>query len=392
MKKKSSAIIKLPNPFKFGTIVNNDRFCNRVDELRILKQYIYDSYSVWLFSPRRYGKSSLVKKAFAQIDDSITIYIDLYNVKSIDDFAKKYSKALADNLFNWKTGIKKISSTVSKYFSSLYPKVSIGTDGIPSMSIEKKEINQQVDIEQILNMPELFAKDNNIKICIAFDEFQEVERIDPFIINWMRTSFQNHEHISYIFLGSKQSLMKDIFADIESPFYEFAVKMDLNEISAEELSAFIKEKFDKNKIPILQQTIDEILKRSELHPHFTQYFASVVFDAIRYGEDQHHKDFADSWMDKIINSQGIIFQTMYDQLSSNQRSVISAIAQMESHQELFSDIVRKEYGLPVSSSIAITVKALIKKSLIYKTPKGKYRIDNPVLKEWVYRLNTVGLI
>ena len=391
MKKKSSEIIKLPNPFKFGTIVDNDRFCNRIDELRTLKQYVYDGYSVWLFSPRRYGKSSLVKKAFAQIDDSTTIYIDLYNVKSIDDFAKKYSKALGDNLFNWKTGIKKISTTLSKYFSSLYPKVSVGTDGIPSMSIEKKEINQQVDIEQILNMPEKFAQDNNIKICIAFDEFQEVERIDPFIINWMRTAFQNHKHISYIFLGSKQSLMKEIFADIESPFYEFAVKMDLAEISSEDLSEFIKNKFDQNKIPISKNTIDEILKRSERHPHFTQYFASVVFDAIRYGENQDDEDFADRWMDKIINSQGIIFQTIYDQLASNQRSVISAIAQMEDKQELFSDKVRKDFGLPVSSSIAITLKALIKKSLVYKTPEGKYRIDNPVFKEWIYRLNTGGL-
>ena len=96
-------------------------------------------------------------------------------------------------------------------------------------------------------------------------------------------------------------------------------------------------------------------------------------------------------MDKIINSQGIIFQTIYDQLASNQRSVISAIAQMEDKQELFSDKVRKDFGLPVSSSIAITLKALIKKSLVYKTPKGKYRIDNPVFKEWIYRLNTGGL-
>lgn len=51
-------------------------------------------------------------------------------------------------------------------------------------------------------MPEIFAKDHQVKICIAFDEFQEIERIDPFIINWMRTAFQNHKHVTYAFLGS----------------------------------------------------------------------------------------------------------------------------------------------------------------------------------------------
>ena len=383
---QSSEISKTKNPFKFGSIIDGDNFCNRVEELRTIKQYVFDGYSFWLYSPRRFGKSSLIKRAFEEIKDTKTIFIDLYNVKSLYDFANKYSKILSENLFDWKHELKSISKNLSKYFTNLHPIVTINAEGLPSMTIEKKQIDSQIEIEQLLNMPELLAKDKGMKICIAFDEFQEIERIDPFIINWMRTAFQNHKNVSYIFLGSKQSLMHSIFASTNSPFYEFAVKMDLSEISEKDLRKFIKNKFKQNNISISNNTITEILKKSELHPHFTQYFASVVFDLLRYGEDENEEYFNKEWMNKIINSQSIIFQTIYDQLSSNQRRVLTAIAIIANEVELFADSTRKEYGLPISSSISVTLEALIKKSLIYKTTAGKYKIDNPVLKEWLYQL------
>ena len=382
-----SEISKIKNPFKFGSIIDGDNFCNRVEELRIIKQYVFDNYSFWLYSPRRFGKSSLIKRAFEEIEGTKTIFIDLYNVKSLYDFAKKYSEILSENLFDWKHELKAISKNLSKYFTNLHPIVTLNAEGFPSMTIEKKQIDSQIDIEQLLNMPESFAKDKGIKICIAFDEFQEIERIDPFIINWMRTAFQNHKNVSYIFLGSKQSLMHSIFASTNSPFYEFAVKMDLSEISEKDLRKFIKEKFKKSNISINNDTITEILEKSELHPHFTQYFASVVFDLLRYGEDENEKYFNQGWMNKIINSQSIIFQTIYDQLSSNQRRVLTAIAIIDNDVELFADSTRREYDLPISSSISVTLGALIKKSLIYKTTDNKYKVDNPVLKEWLRQLN-----
>jgi len=107
---------------------------------------------------------------------------------------------------------------------------------------------------------------------------------------------------------------------------------------------------------------------------------------LRYGEDEHEKDFCNKWMNKIINSQSIIFQIIYDQLSSNQRRVLTAIAIIDNDIELFADSTRREYELPISSSISVTLEVLIKRSLIYKTTAGKYKIDNPVLKEWLRQL------
>ena len=98
---------------------------------------------------------------------------------------------------------------------------------MPSFSLQVDEISQQTDVETILNIPQQISNETAKPICIAFDEFQEIERIEPFLINWMRSAFQQHENISYIFLGSQQLLMEMIFTSHHSPFYEFAIKMQI---------------------------------------------------------------------------------------------------------------------------------------------------------------------
>lgn len=374
------------NPFQFGTIVKGENFCNRQNELSTLKSYIKDGYSVWLYSPRRYGKSSLIKKAFSEIENVETIYFDLYNVKSLDDFCKKYASLLATNLFSWKQEIKKLTVKLSQYFQNLHPVVSFDETGNPSFSLNVDEISQQSDVETILNIPQQISNKTAKPVCIAFDEFQEIERIEPFLINWMRSAFQQHENISYIFLGSQQSLMEMIFTSHHSPFYEFAIKMQIAPIKEDELKKFIDNKFKHKGLLITSINIDAIIEKSEGHPHFTQYFASVVFDMIRNGVNQNDINFTNNWIEKIIQSQSVILQGMFDQLTNIQRIVLSTIAILSKGKELFSSQSRKKFGLPTSSSLATAIDSLTKKGLIVKEDK-QYKILNPVFKAWLQTLN-----
>ncbi len=375
-------------PFRFGRIVREDDFCNRKKEIALITQNIRSKYSIWLFSPRRFGKSSLILRVFKLTvsKKQKNIYFDLYNIKSADDFCRKYSEAITKELFNWKDDVKTIIKKAGRYFKSLYPKISFDETGSPSFMLEKGNIHNQTDIEQILQAPELIAKENGISICIAFDEFQEIDRIDPFIINWMRSVFQKQENVSYVFLGSRQSLMNKIFADLNSPFYEFAIKMDINPISYNDFYAFIESKFKKNRVSVLPKTIDTILQKSQLHPHFTQYFASVVYLLVKNGHDQSADNFTQIWINTILESQSIIFQGIFDNLTTRQRSVLVTLAKLHKNEELFSERIRAEYKLPASSTIQTVVKSLEKQSLIYKS-NGKYMISNPVLKEWLLTLN-----
>lgn len=372
------------NPFQYGVVIDDSAFCNRKEEISYLKNQIKNGYSTWLFSPRRFGKTSLVEKVFRELDDSICIYIDLYNIKSKDDFCRKYSKVIAIELFNWKDDIKKLTKSLSNAFSKLSPMVSFDEFGNPGFSLNVHKVEKQEEIETILEVPYQISIRSTKRICIAFDEFQEIKRIDPFLLNWMRCAFQRHIDISYIFLGSKQSMMEDIFSSIQSPFYEFAAKMNLSTISREELSTFVEGNFIKYGLLIEKQTTGIILDKSDCQPHFTQYFASVIFDLVQAGYDQNDKDFQNFWMTKIILPQADVFQDIYDQLTNSQRATVQAIARL-CESGIYSEETRNKYGLPVSSSLNEVLKALQKRGLVYKT-RDTYKITNPVFKEWLLGL------
>ncbi len=373
------------NPFKYGEVVTGENFCNREQELKEIHKAIKNGYSFWMYSPRRFGKTSLILKAFETLKekDIITIYFDFYNVLNFDDFVRKYSQILAKDLFNWKTSIDKLTKTAYKYFKNLYPKISIDTLGTPSLSLEIQNIKEQEDLKTVLNIPENFVE--NKKICIAFDEFQEIYRIEPFLNNWMRSEFQFHRNVSYIFLGSQQSLMEQTFADMNSPFYEYGFKMPINPISQEDLTKYIKRQFRKTKLKISNKTISDILLESRCHPHFTQHFASFVWDMILQDEDQENPQFKEKWLKRVVAGQSLIFQNIYDQLSENQRKILLAISVLKNDEKLFSNQIRSKYKLPELSSMTSGIKSLMKKNLIQKV-NGSYEVINPVFEEWVRSL------
>jgi hypothetical protein len=325
----------MENPFKYGEVVTGENFCNREEE-----------------------------------------------IKRIHRAMIKYSQVLVKNLFNWKIGIEKLTKKVAEYFKGLYPKFSIDALGNSTLSFETQNIQNQSDLETILNVPEKIA--GNKKICIAFDEFQEVYRIKPFIINWMRSNFQFHKNVSYIFLGSQQSLMEYTFSDTNSPFYEYGFKMNIDPISEKDLSKYIKRQFKKTGQIISNKTISEILSESRCHPHFTQHFASFAWDMIMEGEDQENPEFKSKWLKRIVAGQSLIFQNIYDQFSLNQRRTLIAISNL-TNEKLFSGEYRKRFDLPETSSLTSTIKSLMKKNLIQKV-NGSYEIINPVFKEWVRTL------
>lgn len=380
--KKAKSNIK--NPFQFGVVIDDSAFCNRKSEIEFLKKQIKNTYSTWLFSPRRFGKTSLAEKVFRETKSADCIFVDLYNIKSLDDFSRKYSEILARELFNWKDDVRRLTRTLANHFKNLSPGISFDEYGNPGFKLNIQKIEKQEDIETILEIPNRIQAKRKKAICIAFDEFQEIKRIDPFLLNWMRSAFQRQKNISYIFLGSKQSMMDEIFASTRSPFYEFAVRMNLSVISYEDLSIYIREKFEQNKLPIAEKTIDSILVISECQPHYTQFFASEVFDLISRGFDQDEEDFTQSWLQKVMLPQVDIFQDIFDQLTNPQRIVLQALSRINDIG-IYSDEARTTYKLPVSSSLNESLKALQKKALIYKS-EDEYKFTNPILKQWLLGL------
>ena len=150
------------------------------------------------------------------------------------------------------------------------------------------------------------------------------------------------------------------------------------------MAQFIADKFKQKGLIISRNNIEVILEKSEGHPHFTQYFASVVYDQIKDGINQDNKEFNNLWLNKIIDTQSLIFQNIYDQLNNNQRNILYAIAMLET--EIFSKKNRKQFNLPSTSNMTININSLINKDLVNKEI-NTYKISNPIFKAWILKIN-----
>ena len=78
----------MENPFKFGSIVENEFFTDRVKEVEYICNYLNSRNHLVLISPRRFGKSSLVLKAVKKANRKY-LRLNLQKVTSISDFAAK---------------------------------------------------------------------------------------------------------------------------------------------------------------------------------------------------------------------------------------------------------------------------------------------------------------
>ncbi|MDZ7742727.1 MAG: ATP-binding protein [Bacteroidota bacterium] len=165
------------NPFKFGSVVGGEYFYNREKELLRIKQTLSGGNDITLYAPRRYGKSSLVKKALDELQKEgfITVYVDFMSIYSRETFIKNYSSAIAKNE---PASLEKTVSKLAGLISGIVPSVSFDSAGVPSFSFSWVEgQNKEQTLNDVIDLPKKLSTEKK-KWIVAFDEFQEVVKLN----------------------------------------------------------------------------------------------------------------------------------------------------------------------------------------------------------------------
>ena len=189
------------NPFVLGVIPPEAPFCDRSKELKELISYAKSDANVVLYSPRRYGKTSLIKRVQSILANQgfIAIYVDFFGLSSTDDIAGRIAKSVYKTLYNQKTVFEK----AVKMFKAFRPVMRPSDTGI-SLSVEV--IPQNVSGIELLEktMEDLgrFITQSKVGINIVFDEFQEITELkSPEIEGVLRKYIQEHQ-ASYFLLAA----------------------------------------------------------------------------------------------------------------------------------------------------------------------------------------------
>lgn len=266
--------------FKTGSPVKGSEFIDRKKHIPVFRAFLDNNQHVMIKAPRRFGKTSLVKHVIEIQNDYTFIYVDIRRVVSL----KSLSNQILDKAYSF-VGIDNFIHQSQKAVITLLKKLqSIKIDNIGEITLEHLEhdIEETELFLHALDIVEKIAHKLNVNIKFIFDEFQEIINIsNKNILEKLRSTAQHHENITYIFLGSIESMMTNIFESKSSPFFHFARVMSLNGLDIEELSAYIFKEFEKRRFAFDKNAIQKTLNFLQGHPDYSmQVFQSIYYKAI----------------------------------------------------------------------------------------------------------------
>ncbi len=366
--------------FKTGSPVKGNDFIDRKKHLPIFKAYLQNNQHVMIKAPRRFGKTSLIKQVFEHEKSFHYIYVDLRRATNLTSLAnqileKAYSFAGVENFMEqFKKSITGLLKTIQ----------SIKIDDIGEITLQHLENGIKDEREYFLHsldVVEKISSKKELNIKFVLDEFQDILRIsDDFILEQMRSVIQHHEAVTYVFLGSIESIMTKIFSSKTSPFFHFARIMSLDGLDIDELYDYTKEVFDKQNI----KYDDSLLKMLQFLQGHPDYSAQVL-QALYYKGIVEDLKMIDYDICLEVLTQVILENRAYLE------ELISKTKQKKHHYEVLHSIANG-YSVELNSKSLYNIHiSLEEMGLIKNIQRGQYAI-NDIFLEVLLQQKDEGLL
>ena len=370
------------NPFIFGEIIDEPHFVDRNSELVQLVRDLADGQKIFLLSPRRFGKSSLVALALLKLKKrhihTVSLTVSSYPtyVQFLEKFAEKVLRAAGpwERVKDWVTRFGRIVKPDINYnMSTGEIRVSLGTgpgfDPAPIAS-------------EVFAMPGELTKNAGFRMAICLDEFQQISGFDGGSVeNAIRNEVQKQREVGYVFAGSQPSLMKEMLS-AKRPFHKAGPQMFLDKIPATDWQEFITRHFGKRGRKLDEDAMQTLLTAADLIPYDVQRIAHELWD---YAELKGKRDLARSDVNAVIGSlvtsQSTYYELLWEQLSAAQRAVLQALAERGS-SDLYSQAVRNEFRLGPASTVQRALQALDSKDILDRYKEAYFFLD-PLFPYWI---------
>lgn len=372
----------MANPFTMRVIAPDSPFCNRAEELKDLSRHAANQANVVVFSPRRYGKTSLVIKVQAQIEkeDFLTFYADLFMVTSVDEVAERIAKSVYAVLHKRESLLQK-GARFLKTFTTFRPVLKPSPENGFTLSVEPFSVGiPGVELlDKVLEELGLFVQRERPKVHFVLDEFQEITELkEPAIEGVFRKHIQHH-HASYFFVGSRRRILLDIFNQRSRPFYQSAIMYPLKPLPHDELVSFLTERFEREGKKCPKSVAKEISQRTFQYPYYTQALAYNVFDLS--GKVIKSED-VDEGFERLLTSERYAYEAMVQGLTGAQIALLRALASSPTSKILSSDYITR-HKLTVGG-VQYAQKKLVELDMIEKH-NDEWRVVDPILGEWLSR-------
>lgn len=370
---------KISNPFITTGYAGAAYFCDRAQETSDIIRLLTNGNNVALISPRRYGKTNLIKHCFAQseiADNYYTFLIDIYSTKSVADFVYRLGASILETL---KPQGRKVWEKFVTILTSVKAGISFDMAGNPSWTMSVGDISApQSTLEEIF----AYLSQADKPCLVAIDEFQQITHYgNDNIEAALRTYVQNCTNAHFLFAGSQRHLMGQMFTSPARPFYQSVALYNLSLLPEDKYTDFCIHLFEQNGKHLAPEVPHVLYQRFDGITYYMQRTMNELFSTTPSGGTCSPQDI-DGALNSIVASSAIIYEDLLYQLPEKQSLVLRAIARDGKAKNITSGKFVRRHGLLSTSSVKSAVPSLLEKGLI-TNELGVYQLYDKFLEMWL---------
>ena len=370
------------NPFVFGEIVSEAAFVNRSEELERLVRDVADGQKVFLLSPRRFGKSSLVAMAFQKLQKQRlrTVVVPVSSYATYTQFLERFADRVLRAAGPW----DKVKEWVGRFIGQVKPEaeVDLNTGEIKLSLGRGTNFDPTPVAPEVFALPGEVARKGNFRMAVCLDEFQQIQSFNGGAVeNALRNAVQVQREVGYVFAGSQPALMERMLSP-KHPFHKSGPKLFLDKIQPESWREFISKQFARRGRNLTEAGLYRLLETADLIPYDVQRLAHELWDyAELSGQRALGVEHVDLMTRRLVASQAQYYERLWEQLSSRQRAVLQAMAGRGA-DAIYSQAVREEYRLGPASSVQKALHSLDSQDILDRYHELYFFLD-PLFAFWI---------
>lgn len=372
---------RLANPFIYEGYESPEYFCDRIVETEELISNLKNGRNTTLISPRKIGKTGLIKHAFHQIKqqnkDAVCIYVDIFHTQNQHDFVQALGRAvIEEKLLDSRNTFDKVLG----FFSLWRPTISLDpVTGNPTVSVSFERSKSEYTIQSIFD----YLKKTGKEVYVAIDEFQTItDYPEQGTEALLRSHIQFIHNAHFIFSGSKLHLMAEMFGSPKRPFYQSTAMLCLEPIHEEIYYDFASRFFEAKKGTFDRDIFHQLYEQFDGYTWYLQSALNRLYEHEKQVTD--YQQVRESIL-SILNDKSSQYEMLMNFLTNNQLNLLKAIAFEGVVQQPQSNEFIRKHELSSASSIKKALDVLKEKDLVYQSPKG-YIVYDRFLDLWLRRL------
>ena len=370
---------RLNNPFVVYGYKGPEYFCDRVAESNKICSALRNERNVTLVSPRRMGKTGLIHHVFNKMEtedkDCKCFYIDIFATKNIEQFVQTLGSAVIGKLDSFsQSALRKIQ----EFFSAWRPAVTFDQlTGLPTVTLDIKQNEGKESLKQIFEYMKMSGK----RCYIAIDEFQQIQNYSERGLEaLLRSYIQFLPNVYFIFSGSHQHMMEEMFLSANRPFFQSSMVMSLGSIDIEEYRQFANRMIEGQNRIIGQETFQRIY---DFAGGITWYVQAILHGIYEHPDRIVDKTLVDDVVKELVEEQSATFQNYCAWLTDNQYVLLKAIAYEKSVKSPLAQQFIHTHHLPATSSVKTALRTLEDKMLVSRSANDGYSVSDKLFALWL---------